>query len=81
MAINNTIIKAILERLDEVYPEHIEYDRDVLPEHENRQEIKRHIAFCEGEAWITFKEVTARGSHDYMFIKITSEGIKYLSTL
>lgn len=80
MAINDTIIKDILDRLDEVYPEHIEYDRDILPEYENRQEIKKHIAYCEGEGWIVFKEVTARSVHDYMFIKITTEGIKYLST-
>lgn len=81
MTINTALIKSILEKLDEVYPNHIEYDRNILPEHEDRQEIKKHIAYCEGEGWIVFKEVTARGVHDYMFIKITTEGIKYLSTL
>ncbi len=80
MAINNALIKSILEKLNEVYPDHIEYDRNILPEHEDRQEIKRHIAYCEGKGWITFREVTARKVHDYMFIKITAEGIDYLST-
>jgi len=81
MAINNALIKSILEKLNEVYPEYIEYDRDVLPEHEDRQEIKKHIAYCEGKGWVTFREVTARGTHGYMFIKIRAEGIDYLSTL
>lgn len=80
MAINTALIKSILEKLNEVYPEHIEYDRNILPEHEDRQEIKRHIAYCEGKGWLTFKEVTARDVHEYWNIKITAEGIDYLST-
>lgn len=81
MAINNALIKSILEKLNEVYPEHIEYDRNILPEHEDRREIKIHIAYCKDKGWITLREVTARGAHGYMFIKITAEGIDYLSTL
>ena len=81
MANNVGLIKSILEKLNEVYPNHIEYDRNILPEHGDRQEIKRNIAYCEGKRWITFKEVKAQKVHDYMFIKITAEGIDYLSTL
>ena len=81
MTINGALIKSILEKLNAVYPDHIEYNRDILPEHKDRQEIKRHIAYCEGKGWITFREVTAKVVHDYMFIRITAEGIDYLSTL
>jgi len=86
MKINDDLIRAILEQLDEAYPNSIdEEDEDarkrILEDHEDREEIREHLDYCKNAGWISFK--TTEKSPDFPHgklkdVKITPKGLDYL---
>ena len=89
MAINNDLIKAILKQLYDLAPKEINGSDDdardkILPEYEDREEIKDHLDYLEDRGYIKFEKWET--SRDYpegklKHIKITDEGEIYFLAL
>ncbi|UCC40109.1 MAG: DUF2513 domain-containing protein [Candidatus Aminicenantes bacterium] len=86
MKVNDELIKAILEKLDEAYPNSIDAEDEdarerILEGHDDREEIREHLDYCKNAGWISFKitEKSADFPHGKLKdIMITPKGLDYL---
>lgn len=81
VAINEDLIKEILENLNKVYPEKISRMEEVVPKHENQEEVCSHIFHCKDMGWVEFIDVSSKDGKACMEIKITPPGIDYLKSI
>lgn len=76
---DDSLFIQILEQLSKVYPERLWNDAQILPDYKDREEIKKHLAYCQGDGRITFKEVwMSDRTLNIQDIRITNNGIDYL---
>ncbi len=80
---NNPLINQMLHQLNERYHQPIGDDSLILPDHQDRDEIKDCIQYCIDKEWIKVEEVSIqRGSNrQYFSIKLTPEGLDHLYTI
>jgi hypothetical protein len=79
MKFDDSLFIQILEQLSKVYPQRFSNDGQILPDYKDHEEIKRHLAYCQGDGRITFKEVwMSDGTLNIQDIRITNNGIDYL---
>ena len=80
---NNPLIKQILNQLNERYHQPIGDDGLILPNHQDRDEIKDCVQYCIDKEWINVKNISIQrgGNRLYFDIKLTPEGLDYLYTL
>jgi len=80
-AINETLEKAILEQLNEKYPSTIESDEEILPKHEDRDEIRNHLFHLRNKGLIE-SQIIEEEERDlpvgYKYIRLTPEGMKQI---
>lgn len=81
MAINESLIKPILEFLNEKYPDHFEHHTEILPQNENREEIRKCLLHCKNNFWIDFDDNSTRDNYHYMRVKITNLGLEYFKKI
>jgi len=82
--LNDKLINQILESLGNSFPNYISSSQ-ILPKHEDRKEIDKHVVYCEGRGWIMPVEKQGNGMMSDGSVRlgglfrITSQGIDYLS--
>lgn len=77
------IIKQILQQLNEKYHQPIGDYSQILPNHQDRDEIKDYIQYCMDKKWIEVKNTSIQrgGNRQYFWIKLTPEGLEHLHTI
>ena len=82
MGIDKSLLKAILEQLEPVFPNSIDRFEDIQEEEKDRNKILVHLTLLKDDELIECKPIEESGIIvEYAIIKITSKGIRYLSEL
>jgi len=77
MAIDNSLVKNILQQLEKKYPLSIESSDNILPEYKNRNEILNHLFHCIKSEWVEATPVKIDQRDipvEYKFIRLTEQG-------
>jgi len=76
--LDDKLIIQILESLSEAFPNYV-WPAQILPEHNDRNEIDKHLVYCKGHGWMELGETAmSDGSVRLGQTRITSSGIDYL---
>ncbi len=82
MWLDKSLIKAILEQLEQVYPNFIEEFEDIQKEEKDRDKLVKHLSFLSEENLISCQPVfESNDTVECKMAKITSAGIKCLCEL
>lgn len=80
---NNPLIKEMLNQLNERYHQPIGGDSQILPDHQDRDEIKDCIQYCIDKEWIAVEDISIQrgGNREYFSIRLIPDGLDYLHTI
>jgi len=82
MEVDQDLIKAILNQLNEAYPRRIDNQDYIVKEHKNRAEIVNYLFYLINERLIEFKDWSSRTKKACGLIRIIiPEGLTYLKDL
>lgn len=82
MKINKTLIKAILNQLDEIYPVRIGHQDNIVKDRKNRKEVIDHLFYLKDKGLIEFKDWSSHTKKACGEIRIVMpEGRNYLKSL
>ncbi len=82
MKINKTLIKAILNQLDEIYPVRVTHQDYIVKDRKNRKEVADHLIYLKDKGLIEFKDWSSHTNKAGGEVRIVMpEGKNYLKSL
>jgi len=80
MALNNDLIKKIFTKLYEAYPGDIKNMKEILPDHEDQEEVCLHLFHLRDSRYISFIDLSSIDGKACCNIKFTPYGIEYFKS-
>lgn len=81
MAVNEDLVKTILEKLNEAYPNEVVKMEDIIPQYENQEELCLHLFHLRDLGCVTLIDFSSKDGKACGHIKLTPYGIDYLKSL